>query len=205
VSGITIIYNLPTSSTDLEFWTREGSLAFTPLYLPPGDTVVIGSTGAIEGDYVIQRNQHINKVNKTGKPLVITITGPATFIDPQTGQRRWLGPGQPYTGTWAPGQQINIDFDPAKGGMVKGITDAIITFTSGHVLALFMPSSFPEPDDWNLELLSGSVQSADNTSSFTSIEDKYVATGCIPEPTTLWLFGSGVLGVFALLRSKSKL
>lgn len=199
-SGITTLCNLSSSSTALEFWTREGPLEGTPLFLAPGGTVTIGKNGAVTGPFTRTGRQHINKKNKDGT-ITITINGPATYIDPTTGLRMNVAAGQSVNVTYLPGQQINIDI--IDGGSITSPVDIdaqIINISNQFSFILDSPN-FPEPGQANLELLSGGLQITDDTLNFTSaFTPDGAVTGCTPEPDTFVLLGSALACLGTLKR-----
>jgi len=111
--------------------------------------------------------------------------------------------------TYGPGSPIAIDFFPGHGGGVSGKgtanIDAIITNITDQLNFTFDSANWPgAPNQQNIELLSGGIQSVDDTSNFTSIfTPDGAGTGCIPEPASLALLTSGLVGLWTIRRRKA--
>jgi hypothetical protein len=85
-------------------------------------------------------------------------------------------------------------------------SDAFITTTEPTQLVFDSPA-FPFPGQVNYQVLDGSLDSLDNTQTWTSIFDQQVMTGCvIPEPITLTLTGMslGLIGGLMWFRRRAQ-
>ena len=110
------------------------------------------------------------------------------------------------------GEHIGYD-GPANGAMLNNLAlgpnaitlsaDAQIANITAQLDLIFDSPDWPgTPGQQNVELLSGGLESVDDTLAFTSIfVDGKVGTGCTPEPGTLLLLASG-LACIETLRSK---
>lgn len=186
--GLTTIFNLPTSASAFDFYTFVGPWRGTDLQLPAGDSVTIDQFGNVAGTFLDPTKQICK--NKSNVPnVIITITSPdGSEVDVQYGDGR----------TIATVSAVDVDSHRLAGGKVYSKNnftmtwDAFITTTAPSDVGVDSPA-FPFPTQNNLQVFYGSLDSLDDTNSWTSIFDPVAMTGCVPEPSTVSLIlGSAV-------------
>ena len=124
----------------------------------------------------------------------------------------WITDGDAIVGA---GEVVGIDFEPAFGSSLTSFSIDIDTFVdtsiqvydgSGGVILDFIFNI-------NLGYENVFIQSANGISGFslfgqkqiegnTAIDNVVVTTAVVPAPAAVWLFGSGLLGLFAVIRRK---
>ena len=179
--GATLLYNLPTSTVDLEFWTREGSNTGTPLALAPGDTVQITSDRSVSG--VFKKYTAADIHNKTASNDGVFKCDSGT----------WEVGGKTGTCDGIFRQVRKDDHFAIHGTNVVMDFDAIIYSFSGDVSGIFDSPNWPGVfGQQNIELLSGTITVVDDTDNATSIFTDNTGTNCISEPSILALLVGGI-------------
>ena len=207
LTGVTTLSNEASSATDLMFWTRLGTLQYTPLFLSAGGEVTIDATGAITGAYTTDPDPHINKVLTGQDPIITCGVAGEKFTIYRSGKYR-VGDSDTlrcnFKGdkfTLYPGWYVSADGDFTLD------VDAVLSGSSGTAL-VYESSDWPgAADQVNVELLSGGLQSIDDSTSATSIFAPNGGTECIsPEPGSNPLLACGLLCLVVLrckLRARS--
>jgi hypothetical protein len=194
VTKVTTLYNCPTSSEDLPFWTVLGPNDHQLLSLGAGDTITIDQSGNITGSY-LARKPPCNNKKKGDDTIEIKNTGTKTISIQVDGQLIPCSPGETLTFSslcryWYPG-----------GSSVEVKACDIMTLTEDTQF-IGNSSSWPGlSDQTSIELLNGSLKSVDDTEHFQSLFTSAVVTGCIPEPSACVILG---LGAYALWRRRDK-
>ena len=193
VSGVTTLFNLPTSSPDLLFWTRLGALAGMSLFLAPGDTVTIDRNGNVSGPYTDPTPLIKNKkAIRDGK--IVVPPGFQGTVE-VAGLKYNFPPTAPGDIPVQQGDHVQVDRTAGSKGVISTV-DAQLTTLTGFVDWCF---ECVNNGQTNVELNAGGLESSDDTSNFTTILTPNTGTGC-PEPQSLWLLGSGLVSVIGFLR-----
>jgi hypothetical protein len=213
-NGTTTIFNFASSSTDLPFQTRLGSLAGQNLSLAPGDTVTIDSAGDVSGLFTVGGPVQCTNKKYHGGTFTVTVgfsgtitvnPGKAdsvvyTFNGTDTATVSSNGESGSFTatnGTFPPiklgdSDEGDVASTDNSANKVSSSVDAVITPTGGDAAFILQgPDWQGDPSQANVELLFGTLESVDDTSSFTSIFTENATTGC-PEPSSIILLLTGI-------------
>lgn len=207
LTGMTTIYNDPTSLAPLDFHTLVGSSANKNRQIAPGDTVTVDNNGALLGafrDAQVICNNKLKSQRLTRRTFIhntgttdITIT-----YFPSSG-------GSPVVATLSPGDVASVgatdraSVDSGQNGRFQVRECEFDSLAPDTEFYISSPLYQFQGQD-NYQLLSGSISSIDDTDSFSAVFTSNVATGCLPDSgSTLFALAIGLTGLAGLARKRT--
>ncbi len=173
-TGVTALANHADSVGNLEFHTSIGMDQGMALFVAPGSTVTVDSSGAVSGqlahDTSNVRNKHIGDVSADTSVALVNGTGLAnvTWTNPDGSPGGFVLHTGDSKGTIPKGSK-NAHITVGTNTDIVGRSDAVWTLHSGTEAIYLSPAWSGPPDQLNIELLLGSMTVVDDTNAWTSV------------------------------------